>query len=579
MQGEAPQAGRWCKLAALSPVLLAAVIYLATTTSRGVIDYDEGYYSQPPLHMVASGDWVTPYANGVRFLEKPPLMYWLTAASFRIFGVNEFALRLPSALGVIALVWIVTLIARRACGERAGIVAGMCMACSAGTYLFTREALHEVWMVLFLTLALYAFLEWYLDPRHSLRHALLLYTASALGFMTKSLIGIAFPAGIIAAFFLICREWPDWRRIHLLPGTALFLLLTVPWHWLAAMRNPGFLYAFFVNEQILRFLGKHDPPVIWSVPLLAFWGLIFVWFFPWTAFLPAAFVASREPASVERRAVVRLTLAWFGLILAFFSLSARLEHYAFPLIPAMSVLVGIALSGTGESKSVKWAFRALALLGGLVLAAGIAGGLWLAASKHGLGGVVAARTDVVSETDFSILADFPPSIRNSLVKPAVVTIASFAVCFPAALWFEKRRRRMTAVMCVAAAMMMVCVMTHWSLLICEDVISSKKFGIAVAREAQPGDRLVVVGDYESANSLSFYEPLRVEVLNGVAYALIPGMKYRDAPRVLLTRQEFEAAWRSEGRVFALVSRARAGELKPGGARILEVLDRELVRNH
>jgi 4-amino-4-deoxy-L-arabinose transferase-like glycosyltransferase len=153
------------------------MIYLSSTTNRAVIDYDEGYYSQAAQQMVAREDWVTPYANGVRFLEKPPLMYWLTAASFWIFGVTEFALRLPTTLGVIALVWVVTLIARRASGARAAIIAGLCMACSAGTYLFTREALHEIWMVLFVTLALYAFLEWYLDPLHSLRHALLFYAA------------------------------------------------------------------------------------------------------------------------------------------------------------------------------------------------------------------------------------------------------------------------------------------------------------------------------------------------------------------------------------------------------------------
>jgi 4-amino-4-deoxy-L-arabinose transferase-like glycosyltransferase len=555
------------------------MIYLPSTTNRAVIDYDEGYYSQAAQQMVAREDWVTPYANGVRFLEKPPLMYWLTAASFRIFGVKEFALRVPTALGVIALVWVVTLIARRASGARAAIIAGLCMVCSAGTYLFTREALHEIWMVLFVTLALYAFLEWYLDPLHSLRHALLFYAALACGFMTKSLIGIAFPVGIIAAFFLISREWPDWRRLHLLAGSFLFLVLAVPWHWLAAARNPGFLYYFFVNEQILRFFGKHDPPVLWSVPLLTFWGLILVWFFPWTAFLPAALVASREPAERSQRALVRLALAWVGVVAGFFSISARLEHYAFPLIPALSLLVGMALSRSDESRSVRWAFRGLALLGVLILAAGTGAGIWFAAARHSFANNIAARAGVVSETDFSILAEIPAAILRNLLKPAAVTIVSFAIGFPAALWFETHRRRMQAVMSVAAVMMIVCGMIHWSLMICEDVISSKKFALAVAREARPGDHLVVVGDYESANSLNFYTPLHVEVFNGVAYALIPGMKYQDAPRVLLSRQQFEAAWRSGSRVFALVPKAQIGELKLGGAEVLEVLDRELVRNH
>ena len=137
-----------------------------------MIDYDEGYYAQAAKHMVEHGDWVTPYANGIRFLEKPPLLYWVTAASFAVFGINEFALRLPTALAVIALVWIVMRMARRASGERAALIAGLSTACSVGTYLFTRETLHDIWLVLFIALAMHAFLKWYLDPLHPLRKAL-----------------------------------------------------------------------------------------------------------------------------------------------------------------------------------------------------------------------------------------------------------------------------------------------------------------------------------------------------------------------------------------------------------------------
>jgi hypothetical protein len=122
------------------------------------------------------------------------------------------------------------------------------------------------------------------------------------------------------------------------------------------------------------------------------------------------------------------------------------------------------------------------------------------------------------------------------------------------------------------------VTTQWSLVICEDLVSSKKFALAVAREARPGDHLVVVGDYESANSLSFYQPLRVEVYGGLAYALIPGMRYADAPRVVLTRPQLEALWRGSGRVFALVPKARRAELGLDGPELLRVLDRVLIRN-
>jgi len=579
MMAEMQQGKNWRKLMLLLPILISAILYLSTTNSRAVIDYDEGYYSQAALQMVERGDWVTPYVNGVRFLEKPPLMYWLTAASFKIFGVNEFALRLPTALAVIALVCAVMLIARRASGERAAIIAGLCASCSAGTYLFTREALHDIWLVLFITLSMYAFFEWYMDSRHSLRHALLFYASVAGAVMCKSLVGVALPAGIVIVFFLLMREWPKWPELHVLPGSLLFVGLAVPWHWMAAIHNRDFLYSFFVNEQFLRFIGKHDPPVLWSLPLLTFWVLVLIWFFPWTAFLPAAFSATSKPAGSGERALAKLAFAWIGVIMGFFSISARLEHYAFPILPALSLLAGMVLSRPADNWAIKWAFRGLAAFGLLLLAAGAGAASWFAASGHKLTGALSGSASRINDTDFSIIAEIPAGMMGDLLRPAAITIVALAAGFLVALWLETRHRRMQAVMSITAAALVLCGMVHWSLTICEDLISSKKFAVAVANEASPGDRLIVIGDYESANSISFYQPLRVELFDGQAYALIPGMKYQDAPGILLSKQEFEAAWQSATRIFALLPKSRLTDLKPGGVEMIEVLDRILVRNH
>jgi 4-amino-4-deoxy-L-arabinose transferase-like glycosyltransferase len=566
------------KLSILLPLFFAGVLYLFSTTNRGVIDYDEGYYAQPARHMVESNDWVTPYVNGVRFLEKPPLLYWLTAGSFKIFGINEFALRFPTALAVIALVWIVMLMVRRVAGDRAVFIAGLSTACSTGTYLFTRETLHDIWMVLFITLALYAFFEWYLDPRHSLRSALLFYAALAGAVLCKSLIGAAFPIGIIIVFFLFSRELPEWRSFHLLPGILLFIGLSVPWHWLAEIRNTGFLDFFFLSEQFLRFFGKREPPVLWSVPLLVFWALVLVWFFPWTAFLPAAFKFLRKSVDYRQRSLARLAIAWIIVILGFFSFTDRLEHYAFPALPALSLLVALALDKLDDDQSIRRAFGGLALFGILALAVGMGAGIWFYSGRP-FEFNAAGPTDRISEADFSILAYMPAGIVRDLIKPAAITILSMAIGFWIALRFEKHQRRVHAVISVAAVMMVVCGMIHWSLSICEDLISSKKFAIEIARASRPGDRLVLIGDYESANSLNFYQPLHVEVFDGVAYALIPGMKFPDAPKIVLTQKEFSAAWQSQGRVFVLLPNDRIGSLNPAGREMMRGLHRALVRNH
>ena len=558
------------------PVILAAAVYLFSTTSRGVTDYDEGYYSQAAKSMVETGDWVTPYVNGVRFLEKPPFLYWLTAASFKVFGISEFALRLPTALAVIALVWVTMGIAKRLADDRTAIIAGLSTAFCAGTYLFTRETLHDVWLVLFVAVAMYAFVAWHLDPLHSRRPAMLFYAATAGAVLCKSLVGLLFPVGIAAVFLLLSRKWPGLRTLHLVPGALLFLLLTVPWHWLAAVRNQGFLDFYFVGEQFMRFFGKREPPVLWSLPVPIFWALVLVWLFPWTAFLPAAVAASRKADSENGRTLARLALAWAGVILVFFSISGRLEHYAFPALPALSLFIAAAL-GSGESKWTLWAFRGLAAFGILALLFVAGAGIWFAA--HGSEFSSAGPSNRLAETDFSIMAEMPPEVMWKLFKPAAVTAVALAAGFLAALWLERRHRRMKAVIALSAVMMAVCGTIHWSLLICEDLISSKKFAMAVAREADRGDRLVVIGDYESANSLSFYTPLRVEVSGGLAYALVPGLKYPDAPNIVLTDEEFEAAWQSGRRVFALVPKDRAGKLRPAGVEVLTVLHRMLVRNN
>ncbi len=560
------------------PLLLTGIVYLASTTSRAVTDYDEGYYVQPALHMVQSGDWVTPYADGIRFLEKPPLLYWVTAASFKVFGINEFALRLPTALAVIALVWIVVLIVRLLGDEQAVLPAGLATAFSAGTYLFTRETLHDIWLVLFLALSIYAFLKWYLDPLRSLGPALLFYAAMAGAFMCKSLIGVAFPVGIVTVFFLISRECPRLKTLHLLPGTGVFLLLTVPWHWLAAIQNRGFLEFFFLEEQILRFLGRRELPVLWSVPLWLFWVLILVWFFPWTAFLPAAISANRRPGDGNRRILVRIAAAWALVVLGFFSITSRLEHYAFPALPALAVFIAGAVKWNDKGRAMLWAYRGLALFGLLVFVLGVSAGIWIAAG-NGIEYAATGTANRLAETDFSILAEMPPAILTNLFKPAAVTVFAMAAGFGIALWFQTHRRCIQALITVAAVMAVICGMTHWSLNICEDMISSKKFGIAIARDARPGDRVVVVGDYESANSLNFYQPLRVEVVEGRAYALMPGMKFPDSPRVVLTLDEFQSAWHSTDRVFALVPESRIESLKLDGHEMMRVLDRVLVRNH
>jgi 4-amino-4-deoxy-L-arabinose transferase-like glycosyltransferase len=549
------------------PVLLTFVLYAITSTGRSLIDSDDAFYAHVAQQMLDRGDWVTPWANGVRFLEKPPLLYWLLMISYQILGVNEIGARLPTIAGMIAIVWLLFRMCLRA-GEsaRAAIIASCAFAVSAGTFLFTRDTMHDICLLFFLVLAMAAFLDWYLDPARPLRPALLFYTALAGAMLSKSLIGVFFPLAIAAVFFAMSRDWPTLRSLHVIPGAALFLALAAPWHVLAALRNPGFLHHFFLNEQVFRFLNRREPMDFVSVPRVTFLLLVLVWFFPWTAFLPAL---ARKPQSP----LERLATAWTLTVLGFFTLSARLEHYALPALPAMSLLLGAALDR--ESRWVRRGFAALGGLGATAAAVWIAGAIWLGASGVStLLSLGAREQGKIYQTDFEPLFDLPGPVLLQLLWPAGVTLAALAIGFLAAAWMERHRRRDSAAASVIGTAAAICLMIWWSYRVCDDVLSSRKFAVEVAARAQPGDRLVIVGDFESANSMAFYQRLPLQMVGG-APNLRHGLSYPDAPRLLITPGDLARYVQQPGWTFVLAPKSRLAELPIAGQPLLEMGGRVL----
>jgi len=564
--------------AALLLIVCIGAVYLGTATDRAIMDDGDALYASIARQMAVRGDWVTPWADGVRFLDKPPMMYWLMGIAFLLLGAGEFAARLPSVLAVAGISLLLFSMAKKHAGVAAGWLAGLASAFCVGTFLFTRMVFPDILFVFFLTLALYAFWKWYEDPRSPLAPALAGYAALAGAVLAKGLIGAAFPVAAVLLFLAPGREWGRLKRCHALPGLLLFLVLALPWHLLAAVRNPGFLWYFFINEQWLRFLGQRQPFDYESIPLVWFWALLLFWLFPWSAFIPAMMAAFRECGfrGPGAGSTLRLALSWIIVVLGFFSLSSRIEHYALPLLPPLALLAGIALSpdrlGTAGDPEVRkrWVARGFGLLAwiGILCALALAGGLafwifgrWGEVAGHG----EAARHIRAYNYYFAPVFDLPPETVSRLGAPLVGTCLALAVGFPAAWWLNRRGRRVPAASALAAVMALFCFFAWQSIGVCEDGLSSRQFGRALARLAQPGDTVVVFGDFETANSINFYSDMPLDVIGGTAALLHWGLQYPDAPRRLLTPSEFEARWQGARRVFLLLPDARAAELglKPG----------------
>ena len=237
------------------------------------MDDVDAAHAQAAQHMAETGDLITSKINGIRYIEKPPLPYWMVAGTYKIFGQNTFATHLPNTLAMLGLTWLAWLWARRAWGPRAGLYAGLAVLTSVGPFLFTRFIIPEAELSLFL-----------LSPSTpsspaSKTIAPIAFTgsrpASPWRLLTKGLIAPVFFIGAAVPYLLLTGQWRRWRVLKPVSGLLLFLLIAAPWHILCGIANPdqghpignhptlgnvhGFFYFYFINEHFLRFFGLRYP--------------------------------------------------------------------------------------------------------------------------------------------------------------------------------------------------------------------------------------------------------------------------------------------------------------------------------
>ena len=292
-------------------LLFFLVIHFGALFSPSLLDDADATHANAARAMAQSGDWVTLKVNGLRYLEKPPLPYWLVATNYRLFGENVFSTHLPLALGVLGCSILAWVWARRAYSERAAFYAALGVLTSIGIFLFTRVFIPEVLLTLLLGSALYCFLTGMEDRKPS--RIYIMWALLALGILTKGLIAPVFFFAAVIPYLMLTGQWRRWRELRIFTGGLLFLAIAAPWHILAGLRNPdhghpvgniptpgnvhGFFYFYFINEHVLRFLGKRFPHDYNKLPASLFWSLHLVWLFPWSLYFPIAHSACVENAA------------------------------------------------------------------------------------------------------------------------------------------------------------------------------------------------------------------------------------------------------------------------------------------
>jgi 4-amino-4-deoxy-L-arabinose transferase-like glycosyltransferase len=555
-----PGAGRG-RLQILLVLLCAGAVYLGCMVSPpSLVDDVDAVQAQIARNMLQSGDWVTARLDGVAYLEKAPLLYWMIAGSYKIFGATDWAARIPVVSTCIALCWLTAMFGRWAFGTIGGFYAGLCLSTCVGLFLFTRIQNPDAMLMFTTTLGIWAFLRTIdQEERHPRLWAFVLAVSLGVGLLLKSLIGVLFPAAAAVIYLALTRQLfskKTWKRLHPFTGLLVILAVSAPWHVLAILRNPpyfdftlrsvpgeyhGFFWFFFINEQLLRFLNLRYPRDYNTVPRLWFWLMHLLWLFPWSVYFPAVMTLNFQP--VDRAGRTRLMAACLTLfVLVFFSFSTTQEYYSMPVYPALALLIGSAIAAGGHL--VRWGTRVLG-----VVAACAAAVVFLL--------VFLVRNEATPGDISTALSSNPAAYTLSLGHMEDLTVKSFAYLrFPlvlagiAFLIGAAGTLATTGRKTFLAAAIMMVVFFHaarFALVTFDPFLSSRP--LARVLEKSPPGQLIVNHHYYTFSSVFFYTNRTALLLNGRFNNLVYGSYAPGAPPVFIDDAEFRRLWSGPERYY------------------------------
>lgn len=357
--------------------IVLAVAWFATSPVRPMLDPDEGRYAEIPREMLASGDWITPRFDGLKYFEKPPLQYWATAAVYSAVGLNEWSSRLWSVGLGFACLGLVFGWTRALFGRDAGLAAALALAVSPYFLIIAHLNLLDAGFTLWLSAAVFAFTRAQLAPPGSggeRRWMLAAWAAAALAVLSKGIVVGVLAGGALLIYTLLERDARPWRRLQLLRGVPLFLAMTAPWFVVVSLRNPGFAAFFFVHEHFTRFLTtvhQRVEPCWYFLPLLLLGAL--PWIVPLGRGVAAAWHERRAVADSEAAAPFkarRFLVIYAAWTVVFFSASgSKLAPYILPMFPPLAALAGAAV--TDVRRVAAHAARTGAVLVVVVMVAGL----------------------------------------------------------------------------------------------------------------------------------------------------------------------------------------------------------------
>ncbi len=548
-------------------VLVAAcLVFLVNVISPPrLVDDVDAVQATIARNMLTSGDWVTARLDGVTYLEKSPLIYWMIATAFKTLGVYDWVARLPLAFACILLCWMTYRFGRWAFGDEAGLYSGLALATSVGLFLFTRILIPDAVLTLTIAGAIWAWLR-LLDPDETelRKWSLILGICIGCGLLLKGLIAVVFPVLTGLAYMAVTRQLlslQSWRRMHIVLAVVVALLIAAPWHVLATLRNPpyfafsihagpggyrGFFWFYFFNEHLLRFLNLRYPRDYNTVPRLLFWTLNLVWLFPWSVYLMGAPTLSYKPSTRGGRARL-MAVCWVAVVMVFFTFSTTQEYYSMPIYPALALLAGSALAAGGRWIRVGSRIL-LAITAALtVVMVAILTQVWRSPAPGDIAHALAQNPGVYTLSMGHIL-DLRLGAFAYLKLPLVVAALAFgSATLALILWRNNLHGSMLA---LALCMIVFLQAARIALVVFDPYLGS--YPLAVALENSPPGGLIGANEYYAFSSVYFYTNRNALLLNGRGANLEYGSYAPGAPQVFIDDAKFANLWALPSRYYLLV---------------------------
>ena len=340
-------------------LLLAIVSVIVLFVGLGgvpLLDPDEPVYAQTPKEMLVAGDLLSPRIYGEYWYDKPPMFYWLVAGAFKLFGVNSFAARVPSALMGLGCIFYLYFTVKRHLDESAAFWSAMVMVTSLGFFYIAKAAVTDMTLTFFLTVAFLSMFE---------KRYWLTAFAAGLAVVTKGPIGLLFPGAILTLYSLMSGEWKSRWNGKLLCAFSLFFAVALPWYgYMIQHHGNAFIDTFIGFHNITRFTSPEHPE---TNRWFFYFPVLLIGLFPWAALLPRGIYDVFIKRHGREQTFLLYVFLWFVFIFVFFTASStKLVSYILPLYPAAAILIGAAISRLNSSwreKTRAWEW----LIGGLLL--------------------------------------------------------------------------------------------------------------------------------------------------------------------------------------------------------------------